>query len=60
LWFDLSLYAIIKNYKSAEREINAEFDKRNGNFIIMLDQSQVIGLFFLARKFQEAFWSMYE
>ena len=26
----------------------------------MLDQSQVIGFFVLAYKFQEAFWSMFE
>ena len=30
LWFDLSLYAIIKNYISPEREIN---DKTNSDFI---------------------------
>jgi len=59
LWFDLSLYATLKSYISTEREINTEFDKINGNFII-LDQSQVIGPFVLACKFQEVFWSMFE
>ena len=33
LWFDLSLYAIFKNYISSEREINDEFHKTNSNFI---------------------------
>ena len=37
LWFDLSLYAIIKNYISPEREINAEFDKTNSNFICWIN-----------------------
>ena len=37
LWFYLSLYAIIKNYISPEREINAEFDKTNGNFICWIN-----------------------
>jgi len=33
LWFNLSLYAIIINFISPEREVNAEFDKTNSNFI---------------------------
>ena len=33
LWFDLLLCTIIKNYISAEREINIEFDKANCGFI---------------------------
>jgi len=45
-------YAIIKNYKSPDREISAEFNKTNGN---LLDQSQVIRLFVLTCKFQEVF-----
>jgi len=37
LWFDLSLYTIIKNYISTEREINAGFDKTDGNFICWIN-----------------------
>jgi len=59
LWFKLSVYAIIKNYISPKEKLMLNSIKQTVT-LYMLDQSQVMGLFVLACKFQEVFCSMFE